>query len=93
MDNNSILFIHMMMTFTDPLNIMETTIKTPVQIAISEFGGVRPLARAIHRDPASVCKWQRGDGTIPTSIQKKLLETAWDRGYQISAHEIIFGRE
>jgi len=72
---------------------METTIKTPVQIAIAEFGGVRPLARAIHRDPASVCKWQKGDGTIPTSIQKKLLETAWDRGYQISAHEIIFGRE
>ena len=73
---------------------METTTKqTPVHIAIAEFGGVRALARSIHRDPASVCKWQRGDGTIPTSIQKKLLETAWDRGYQISAHEIIFGRE
>ena len=59
---------------------METTIKTPVQLAIAEFGGVRALARAIHRDPASVSKWQKGDGTIPTSIQRKLLETAWDRG-------------
>jgi len=61
---------------------MESTIKTPVQ-----------LARAIHRDPASVSKWQKGDGTIPTSIQRKLLTTAWDRGIQLSAHELIFGRE
>ena len=44
---------------------MESTIKTPVQLAIAEFGGVRALARAIHRDPASVSKWQKGDGTIP----------------------------
>ena len=54
---------------------MESTIKTPVQLAIAEFGGVRALARAIHRDPASVSKWQKGDGTIPTSIQRKLLTT------------------
>ena len=76
---------------------METTIKTPVQLAIAEFCGVRALARAIHRDPASVSKWQKGDGTIPTSIptsiQRKLLETAWDRGIELSAHELIFGRE
>ena len=72
---------------------MESTIKTPVQLAIAEFGGVRALARAIHRDPASVSKWQKGDGTIPTSIQRKLLEPAWDRGIQLSAHELIFGRE
>ena len=66
---------------------------TPVEVCIKEFGGVRALARAIHRDPASVSKWQKGDGTIPTSIQRKLLETAWDRGIQLSAHELIFGRE
>ena len=72
---------------------MESTTKTPVQIAIAEFGGVRALARAIHRDPASVSKWQKGDGTIPTSIQRKLLETAWDRGIELSAYDVIFGRE
>ena len=72
---------------------MESTIKTPVQLAIAEFGGVRALARGIHRDPASVSKWQKGDGTIPTSIQRKLLETAWDLGYNLSAHSIIFGEE
>ena len=31
----------------------------------------------------------KGDGTIPTSIQRKLLETAWDRGIELSAHELI----
>jgi len=73
---------------------METTTKqTPAQIAIALFGGVRALARSIHRDAASVSKWQKGDGTIPTSIQRKLLTTAWDRGLELSAHEIIFGRE
>ena len=72
---------------------MKSTTKTPVQLAIAEFGGVRALARAIHRDPASVSKWQKGDGTIPTSIQRKLLETAWDLGYNLSAHSIIFGED
>ena len=72
---------------------MKSTTKTPVQLAIAEFGGVRALARAIQRDPASVSKWQKGHGTIPTSIQRKLLETAWDLGYNLSAHSIIFGEE
>ena len=71
---------------------METTIKTPYELCIEEFGGVRELARQIGRDAGSVSKWQKGDGTIPTSIQRKLLETAWDRGIELSAHELIFGR-
>jgi len=71
---------------------MESTIKTPYELVIFEFGGVRKCARQIGRDAGSVSKWSK-TGLIPTSIQKKVLETAWDRGYQISAHEIIFGRE
>ena len=67
--------------------------QTPYEILISEFGGVRSLARAIGRDPGSVNKWRKGDGTIPSSIQRKVLETAWDRGIRITAHEIIFGRD
>ena len=51
---------------------METTIKTPYELCIEEFGGVRELARQIGRDAGSVSKWKR-QGTIPTSIQKKLL--------------------
>jgi len=71
---------------------MESTTKTPYELVIAEFGGVRELARQIGRDAGSVSKWKK-HGTIPTSIQRKLLETAWDRGIELSAHELIFGRE
>ena len=67
--------------------------QTPGQLVIAEFGGVRPLARAIGRDPASISRWQKGDVNIPSSMQRKVLETAWDRGIEITAHEIIFGRD
>tara|TARA_R100000278_G_scaffold119219_1_gene100479 strand:+ start:513 stop:725 length:213 start_codon:yes stop_codon:yes gene_type:complete len=70
---------------------MEHT-QTPVQLAISSFGGVRELARSINRDPAAVSRWQRS-GNIPSSIQRKLLETAWDRGIELSAYDVIFGKE
>ena len=72
---------------------MEQTSKTPVQLLIKEFGGVRALARAVPRAAASVSRWQKGDGLVPTSMQKKVLETAWDNNINISAHELIFGRD
>ena len=71
---------------------MEQTSKTPVQLLIAEFGGVRALARSVHRDAASISRWQNS-GLVPTSMQKKVLETAWDNNINISAHELIFGRE
>jgi len=49
---------------------MESTNKTPYELVISEFGGVRELARQVGRDAGSVSKWRK-QGTIPTSIQKK----------------------
>ena len=69
-----------------------THMETPVQILIKEFNGVRPLARAVHRDAASISRWQKS-GLVPTSMQKKVLETAWDNNINISAHELIFGRD
>ena len=72
---------------------MDTTTKqTPVQILIDEFGGLRALARAINRDPAAICRWKKS-GLIPTSIQKKVLETAWDRGYELTPYDVSFGRD
>tara|TARA_R110000796_G_scaffold6495_3_gene22987 strand:+ start:1212 stop:1424 length:213 start_codon:yes stop_codon:yes gene_type:complete len=70
---------------------MNNTPITPVEIAITEFGGVRALARALNRDPAAVSRWKRS-GTVPTSVQKTLLETAWDRGIKMTAHDLVFGR-
>ncbi len=72
---------------------MEKNKQTPYEVLISEFGGVRALARAVDRNPAAVNRWRKGDGAIPSSIQRKVLETAWDRGIKITAHELIFGRD
>ena len=71
---------------------METTTKTPYELVISEFGGVRKCARQIGRDAGSVSKWSK-TGLIPTSIQKKVLEKAWELNLNLSAHSIIFGEE
>lgn len=65
---------------------------SPVELAIDLFGGVRKLARALNRDPAAVSRWQKS-GIVPTSVQRRLLEMAWERGIDISAHDIVFGRE
>lgn len=70
---------------------MDNIHTTPADLVIELFGGVRKLARALGRDPAAVSRWQR-TGTVPTYIQKKLLEVAWERGIEISAHDLIFGR-
>ena len=50
---------------------MEQT-KTPYELCIAEFGGVRELARQVGRDAGSVSKWKK-HGTIPTGIQKKSI--------------------
>lgn len=64
----------------------------PVDLTIKLFGGVRRLARAIGRDPAAVSRWKRA-GTVPSSIQRRLLEIAWEKGIELTAHDIIFGRD
>ena len=70
---------------------MNNTSITPVEIAITAFGGVRALARALNRDPAAVSRWKKS-GTVPTNVQKTLLETAWERGIKMTAHDLVFGR-
>lgn len=71
---------------------MTTSNLTPVDLVINSFGGVRKLARVINRDPAAISRWRKA-GTVPTAVQKKLLELAWARGINISAHDLIFGRD
>lgn len=69
---------------------MNTIHISPVDLVIDLFGGVRKLARAIGRDPAAVSRWKRS-GVLPTSVQKKVLEKAWERGINVTAHDVIFG--
>tara|TARA_Y100001937_G_scaffold83902_1_gene113526 strand:- start:588 stop:803 length:216 start_codon:yes stop_codon:yes gene_type:complete len=67
--------------------------KTPYELVISEFGGVRECARQIGRDAGSVSNWKKNGGLIPTNIQRKVLERAWELGYNLTAHTLIFGLE
>ena len=53
---------------------MKQTTKTPVQVVIEEFGGVRALGRAIHKDPSAISKWANRHGCSPATEQKKVLE-------------------
>lgn len=65
---------------------------SPVDLVIEQFGGVRKLARAIGRDPAAVSRWKKL-GTVPTAVQRRILEVAWERDMDVTAHDMIFGRE
>jgi hypothetical protein len=71
---------------------MNNTQITPVQLAIQSFGGVRRLAKAIDRDPAAISRWQK-NGIVPSAAQRRLLQIAWERGIELTAHDIIFGRD
>jgi hypothetical protein len=71
---------------------MEKEILNPVELSTRAFGGVRKLARAIDRDPAAVSRWKKS-GTIPSAAQRRLLEKAWELGLDLTAHDLIFGRQ
>jgi len=73
-------------------NTMEKIHITPVNLAISLFGGVRKLAKVIGRDPAAVSRWKRS-GLVPTQVQRKLLAAAAAHEIYITAHDVIYGRE
>ena len=70
-----------------------TTKKTPYQIVIEEFGGVRALGRAIQKDPSNISKWGKRHGCIPARFQKTVLEKAWELDLNITPYELIMGRE
>lgn len=71
---------------------MEKTHITPVDLAIDMFGGVRKLAKCIGRDPAAVSRWRKS-GLVPTQVQRKVLDAATERDINITAHDIVYGRE
>ena len=72
---------------------MKSTTKTPLQVVIEEFGGVRALGRAIHKDPSAISKWAKRHGCIPATEQRKVLEKAWELNLNLTPYSIIFGEE
>lgn len=67
--------------------------KSPADYAIDLFGGVNALARAIERSPATVCLWRtRGHGLIPLKYQLLIFKKAFELGYDLTSHDLIYGR-
>ena len=71
----------------------------PADYVIYVFGGVRATSRAIGRSASSVSRWQTYKnrdglgGTIPSAIQGIILERASELKLDISADDLIHGRE
>jgi len=71
---------------------------SPAKYVISLFGGVRPTARALGRDPSAVSRWatsiKKGGlgGRIPGTNHKKILQIAKRKGLDITAADLISGR-
>lgn len=64
---------------------------SPAQIVVTAFGGVRAAARVLCVDPSCVSRWQ-SSGLVPTSRQRRILELAWKMGIDITANDLVFGR-
>lgn len=74
---------------------------SPAEWAIQQFGGVRALARAVGRHPQAVQQWRdkrrHGSqpdeiGDLPPRIQRRVLHLAQERGLDIRADDLIWGR-
>lgn len=73
---------------------------TPAELVIARFGGVRPLAREIDRNPSTISLWKsRHQGRIPNRSENgdpkgthiRLLELAKKRSIPLTADELING--
>lgn len=70
---------------------------TPADIVISRFGGVRPLARLLGKDPSTIHRWKQPaekgglDGRVPSAVQVRLLELAAEQGVELTPTELVLG--
>lgn len=71
----------------------------PAALVIKKFGGVRPLARLLGKDPSTVWKWRATvkrhgtGGLIPAKSQREVLLLAQRLQLGITSDDIIFGRD
>ncbi len=75
--------------------ILKTSHETPADKAITAFGGVRALARALERNPSSVVRWRKpkeeggSAGAVPSALQGRILAIAQARGLNLTAEDLI----
>ena len=72
--------------------VMSNKFITPAQLVVQSFNGVRATARELEIDPSIVSRWKK-DGRVPDTYQRRILETAWENGIDLTAHDLIFGRQ
>ena len=78
---------------------MHNTDTSPADKVISLFGGVRPLARVLGRNPSSVTRWRKPraeggtGGAVPSALQGRVLALAKARGLPLAAEDLILGPE
>jgi len=71
---------------------MHNALIPPATLVVHAFGGVRSAARLLSCDASTVSRWQH-TGRVPSSWQRRVLELAWSKGIDLTAHDVIFGRE
>jgi hypothetical protein len=71
---------------------MTTKLIPPGQVVVQTFGGVRRLARLLGCDASTVSRWST-TGRVPSGMQQQVLQLAWDHGHDLTAHDIVWGRE
>jgi hypothetical protein len=70
---------------------------TPADIVISRFGGVRPLARLLGKDPSTIHRWKQPadkgglDGRVPSAVQVRLLDLAREQGVELTPTDLVLG--
>lgn len=71
----------------------------PADYVIRVLGGVRSTARLLKRNPSNVARWRmskakRGTGgQIPRAVHSRILKIAQERSLDITATDIILGRD
>ena len=69
-----------------------TRLILPGVLVVQAFGGVRKLARLLGVDASTVSRWQT-TGRVPSGMQRAVLLLAWEHGLDLTAHDIVWGRE
>jgi hypothetical protein len=67
--------------------------KTPADLVIDLFDGIRPLARLLQKNPSTIWAWQqKRKGLIPSKHHRRLLKLARKHGVTLSATDLVMGR-
>lgn len=69
-----------------------TRLILPGPLVVQTFGGVRKLARQLGCDPSTISRWS-STGRVPSGMQRQVLQLAWSEGLDLTAHDIVWGRE